>query len=177
MRVNIDLSINDYDRNLFVTRKLVVEIKDHEGPPHIVLKVLAYAMHYAEGLVIEPRFEGRYDPDLLLRNDDHSPALWIECGQVRVAKLDKLSFRYPDAQLVVVKQTEREARELMQRCRGEVRRLSVIEFIGFNPGFCANVAGRLGGKNDWIAILSGADLQLVVEGATLETGIHRFRAV
>ncbi|MBK8207264.1 MAG: YaeQ family protein [Planctomycetes bacterium] len=176
-RLNVDLSVNDYDRELFAERRIVLELREGEGFQHILLKIIAMALFHHPRLQIEPTMDDddRYKPDLLIRSEDYRPEVWIECGQVRVQKLDKVTFRHYYARVVVIKRTEREARELLERCRGEVRRLEAIEFIGFDNGFIDRVADTLTGKNDVIAILSGKGMQLVVGGSTFETGIHRYR--
>jgi uncharacterized protein YaeQ len=176
MRLNVDLSINDYDRDLFAERRIVLELRDGESMQHIVLKILAMALFHDRHLLIEPRMDDgeRYAPDLLIRSEDGRPAVWIECGACRVQKLDKVTFRHYDARIVVIKRHEREARELLERCRGEVRRLQSVEFIGFDRGFVDRVADTLTGKNDVIAILSGGSMQLVVGGTTFESRVHRF---
>lgn len=173
----MDLSINDYDRELFAERRIVLETREGEGLPHIVLKILAMAMFHDPGLQVEPSMDDddRFKPDLLLRSGDFRPALWVECGQCRVQKLDKITFRHYDARVIMLKRTAREARELMERCRGEVRRLQAIEFIGFDSGFIENVATALTGKNDVVTVISGDSLQLVIGGTTYSTTIHRFR--
>jgi uncharacterized protein YaeQ len=178
VRLNVDLSINDYDRNLFAERKIVLETREGEGMPHIVLKVLAMALFHDPALQVEPTMddEDRYKPDLLVRADDYRPSLWVECGACRVQKLDKVTFRHYDARVVLIKRTAREAREIMERCKGEVRRLHAIEFIGFDNDFIENVADALTGKNDIVAVISETSLQLVVGGVTYSSKIHRFRS-
>jgi len=172
-RLNVDLSVNDYDRNLFETRKLVLELRENEGMGHIALKVLAMALYFDAKLQVEPAFEDeKYKPDLLLRGDDGRPALWIECGQCRVQKLDKVTFRHYDARVVMIRATEREARDIAARCAGEVRRLDAITFVGFDSGFVDALSDTLMGRNDIIAIISGGSLQVVAGGATLTTRIH-----
>ncbi|MBE7490384.1 MAG: YaeQ family protein [Planctomycetes bacterium] len=176
-RLNVDLSVNDYDRGLFETRKLVLELRENEGMRHLVLKILAMALYFDRKLQVEPGMdeEERYEPDLLLRGDDHRPLLWVECGQCRVQKLDKITFRHYDARVIMMKATEREANDIAQRCRGEVRRLSAIEFVGFDPGFVEALGETLTGRNDIITIISGHELQVVAGGTTLRSTIHRVR--
>ncbi|MCB9896282.1 MAG: YaeQ family protein [Planctomycetes bacterium] len=176
MRINVDLSVNDYDRELFAERRIVLETREGEGLPHIVLKILSMALFHDPGLQVEPSMDAddRYKPDLLIRAEDYRPKLWVECGACRVQKLDKVTFKHYDAKVVMIKRTAREAREIMERCKGEVRRLHAIEFIGFDNGFVDTVADALTGKNDVVAIISGTSLQLVVDGTTFSTQIHRF---
>lgn len=173
MRITVDLSVNDYERELFAERKLVVEMREGETPVHIALKILALALYFDRGLVVEPSFEELYQPDLMLRAEDGRPALWIECGQVRVAKLDKISFRHPETRFVVVKQTAREAENLLARCRGEVRRLRAIEFLGFEPGFCTQLGECFAGRTDVVVISTRGDVQVVANGRTLASKITR----
>ncbi|MCC6573137.1 MAG: YaeQ family protein [Planctomycetes bacterium] len=176
MRLTVDLSINDYDRELFAERKLVFEQREGEGLVHVMLKVLALALYYEPKLQVEPTFEDEYKPDLLLRQDDYRPALWIECGAVSTRKLDKITFRYYTARFAVVKQTGREAAELAERCKGEVRRLDKIEFVGFEKDFCLRVAERLSGRNDVIVIRSGKSVQVVIGGVTESSELFRIEA-
>lgn len=176
MRLNVDLSVNDYDRELFAERRIVLETRPGEGTPHVALKIIAMALFHDPGLQIEPGMDDgdRYKPDLLVRQDDYRPKLWIECGQCRVEKLDKITFKHYDARVVLLKRTEREAREILERCSGRVRRLHAIEFLGFDNGFVESIASALTGKNDVIAVVSGASLQLVVGGETYSSAIYRF---
>ncbi|MCA8915458.1 MAG: YaeQ family protein [Planctomycetes bacterium] len=178
MRINVDLSVNDYDRELFAERRIVLETREGEGLPHIVLKILSMAMFHDVALQVEPTMDDddRYKPDLLIRAEDYRPKLWVECGACRVQKLDKVTFKHYDANVVMLKRTAREAREIMERCRGEVRRIQAIEFIGFDNGFVDLVANVLTGKNDVVAIISGDALQLVIDGTTHSTTIHRFKS-
>lgn len=178
MRINVDLSINDYDRELFAERRIVLETRAGESLVHIVLKILGMALFHDPRLQVEPTMddEDRYKPDLLLRQEDYRPALWIECGQCRVQKLDKVTFRHYDAKVIMLKRSAREAREIMERCKGEVRRIHAIEFIGFDNDFVENVVDALTGKNDIVAIISGTSLQMVVDGETYSTTIHRYQA-
>jgi uncharacterized protein YaeQ len=175
LRINVDLSVNDYDRELFAERRIVLETRQGEGLPHIVLKILAMALFHDPGLQVEPNMDDdRYKPDLLIRAEDYRPKLWVECGACRVQKLDKVTFKHYDARVVMIKRTAREAREIMERCKGEVRRLHAIEFTGFDNNFVDTVADALTGKNDIVAVISGDSLQLVVDGTTYSSVIHRF---
>ncbi|MDC1143169.1 YaeQ family protein [Planctomycetota bacterium] len=176
MRMNIDLSVNDYDRDLFETRKLIFEMRDGESPVHIALKLVSLALYFDQDMQVEPPMnaDDRYKPDLLTRFDDWRPKLWVECGQCRVQKLDKITFRYYDAAFVMVKRTAREAREIKARCESVVRRLDAISFVGFDNDFIDSIGKRLMGKNDFIAIVSGDDLDVVIAGDTLTTKIHKF---
>jgi uncharacterized protein YaeQ len=177
-RLNVDISINDYERELFTERRTVLELREGEAMPHIVLKILGMALFHHPELLVEPTMgdDDRYKPDLLIRAEDYRPRLWVECGQCRVQKLDKVAFRHYDAKVVMLKRTVREAREVLERCKGVVRRLDAIEFIGFDSGFVDQIAAALTGRNDIIVIISDGVMQVRVGNTTAESKIHRLHA-
>ena len=173
MRLTVDLSVNDYDRNLFAERKLVFEQREGEGLVHVMLKVLAFALYFDPRLVVEPTFEDEYKPDLLVRADDYRPELWVECGAVSVRKLDKISFRYYTSRFAVVKQQQREIVDLYERCQGEVRRLEAISFVAFDANYCLRLAELLSGRNDVVVVIYGDTIQVVIGGVTESSKLYR----
>ena len=174
MRQGFDVSINDYNRNLFTVFKTVLEQKDGESPAHVLLKVLAATLYYDPGIVIEPNdVDPQYRPDLLIRRIDGFPATWIECGNVRTVKLDKLTSRYVDAQVVVVKKIAREIRDLKERCEKDVRRPYNLTYVAFDKDFVDRAASHVMGRNDCTAIISDNTLQFLMNGFDATTPLHR----
>ncbi|MCA8938347.1 MAG: YaeQ family protein [Planctomycetes bacterium] len=174
MRQNFDVSINDYNRELFTEHKTVIEQREGESPTHLMLKILALALYFEPKILIEPSdVDPTFKPDLLVRAIDGFPKLWIECGQVKTAKLDKLTNRYRDAKFVVVKRLEREIRDLCGRCEKEVRNPWILEYVGFDNDFVESVARNIHGRNDLTAILSGDDLTVVINGFEYNSKVHR----
>jgi len=175
MRQGFDLSINDYNRELFTVAKTVIEQKEGESPVHIMLKMMAWALFYEPNLLIEPSdVDPQYKPDLLLKGVDGFPQLWIECGQVKTAKLDKLTSRYPDAYFVVLKLAERNARDIFERCIKEVRRPYNLRHIGFDPHFIEDCARHVTGKNDCTLIRSDNEIQFLINGFDATSELHWF---
>lgn len=176
MRQNFDVSINDYNRELFTSFKTVLEMREGESPVHVLMKVLGATIYYEPGMLIEPAdVDPQYRPDVLLRHGDGRPRLWIECGQVRTVKLDKLTSRYTDTQFVVVKKSAREAAMLLERCEKEVRRPTPIEYLGFDSGFAENCAAQVMGRNDCTAIISDQTLQFIINGNQYDSKLHLYR--
>lgn len=174
MRQNFDVSINDYNRELFTVFKTVLEQKDGESASHVLLKVLAATLYYEPGIVIEPNdVDPQYRPDLLIKRVDGFPATWIECGNVRTVKIDKLTSRYVDAQVVVVKRLAREVNDLRERCEKEVRRPYNLTYVGFDKDFVDNAANHVMGRNDCTAIISDDTLQFIINGHDTTSHLHR----
>jgi len=176
MRQNFDISINDYNRDLFTSFKTVLDMKDGESPAHVLLKAVAAALFYQPGIMIEPVGDDpQYRPDLLVNATDGRPEIWVECGQVRTVKLDKLTSRYGETRFIVVKKTKREAHDIFGRAEKEIRRHQNIEYVGFDGTFIDSAANHVMGKNDCIAIISDQSLQFIINGADFETQVHTFR--
>jgi uncharacterized protein YaeQ len=176
MRQNFDISINDYNRDLFTAFKTVLDMREGESPAHVLLKAVAAALFFQPGIQIEPVGDDpQYRPDLLVTAEDGRPSLWIECGQVRTVKLDKLTSRYGETQFIVVKKTRREANDIFGRAEKEVRRFQNLSYVGFDPNFIDTAANNVMGKNDCIAIISDATLQFIINGAEYSTQVHTFR--
>lgn len=166
MRMGFDISLNNFDRELYTTFKLVIEQRENESSEHILLKVLAACLFWQPGIEIEPpEVDPTYRPDVLLRGDDGGPKIWIECGQVRTVKLDKLVSRYPQLQLVVVKRIQREVDDLFERCVKDVRRPYNLEYRAFGPHFIDRLATSVMGKNECTVLVSGGNLQVILNGA------------
>lgn len=175
MRQGFDLSINDYNRDLFTIAKTVLEQKEGESSVHITLKVLAWGLFYEPELLIEPTdVDPQYKPDLLLKKLDGFPKLWIECGQVKTAKLDKLTSRYPDAQFIAIKFSERHARDLRERCIKDVRRPSNLRHLGFDAGFVESCARHVMGKNQCTIIRSDDTVQFLINGFDASSNLYWF---
>jgi hypothetical protein len=90
-------------------RKVVLVKRAGESARHVLLKAIVFGLYVAAypEIVVEPRFAGRYRPDLLQLGDDGVPLLWGECGTTAHEKLAFLARAYPSTHLVVAKQAAR----------------------------------------------------------------------
>ncbi len=92
------------------SRRLILRRGRVESKLHIILKILAYLYFWEEELVIEPLIRvNRYRPDLVSWRESEIPTklekipdLWIECKQVKIKKLSKLSRTLPLSKIVWV---------------------------------------------------------------------------
>lgn len=174
MRQNFDISINDYNRELFTEHKTVVEQKEDESATHILLKILGLILCYDSAILVEPSdIDPTFKPDLLIKKIDGFPHIWIECGQVKTSKLDKLTHNYRDTTFYVVKRLEREIINLKLRCDKAVRNPWRLYYLAFDDGFVENLARNISGRNDCTTIISGNDLTFIINGFEYRTKIHR----
>ena len=174
MRQFFDLSINDYNRELFTEFKTVVEQREGESAVHMIMKVLAVGLVYQDGILIEPNgIDHQFKPDVLIRAVDGRPSFWVECGQVKTGKLDKLTNRYRDTDFLVVKRLEREIRDLKTRAEKDVRHPWRLEYLGFDPGFVESLAARVTGRNAMTLIRSDDQLTAILNDFSYESALYR----
>ncbi|MFX1506877.1 MAG: hypothetical protein ACFFDC_12305 [Promethearchaeota archaeon] len=106
------LSIRIFWRS-FVTaeeesRRIILRKGRMESKLHIILKILAYCYFWDRNLVIEPFTRvNRFRPDLIAWTKSEIPTeekpipdLWIECKQVKLKKLERLSRILPFTQII-----------------------------------------------------------------------------
>ncbi|MHA2504213.1 MAG: hypothetical protein ACXAE3_15245 [Candidatus Kariarchaeaceae archaeon] len=120
-------------------RRLVLRKGPQETHLHILLKVLAYLFFWNRDLTIEPSFRHHgYRPDLLAMRPHPDPKivedeidLWVECKQVKLAKLDDL-VRYCNAPIYWFHTLRHLKRAVLPRSLKKFKRLSKVVMIGIS---------------------------------------------
>ena len=113
--------------------KLLLVARPEEKLDHLALKLAAYLMFLKDQPVVEPSSDhpSLYDydlrPDILAVDEGGDIRLWIECGEVSLNKLDKVSRRLTRARVVVLKATAAQARRLRETLNDEVRNGDKVE--------------------------------------------------
>lgn len=136
--------------------KIIVGQRDTETTAEVLLKFLAYLLFYRDRLQLEPRLHDEnlpYQPDLVQFDYTLRAALWVECGDCPVQKLDRLAVKVPEAEIWVVRRSWAEAEELLrQMARQELRR-NRYHVIGLDPDMFAEVEGLMHARNEvcWVA--------------------------
>lgn len=174
MKIRCDLHVNGS------SRKLILVPGPNEKPEHLALKLCAYLLFWDEQPLVEassrhPALQGQeFVPDLMALDDDGSIRLWLECGQVTLHKLEKLTRRLPVSRIVVMKGSEPEALRLRQDLRERLDRQKKIEILAW-PGheFKAWLAALLE-KTEVYGEGGGLLLNVVVNEHPLAAEFKRF---
>lgn len=99
-------------------RKVILASQENETPEHLALKLAAFVIFFNSNPLMDvslkhPALAGQeFRPDLLALNESGEIKLWVECGTVTSHKLDKLTRRYRNGRIVVLKETLHEAETL-----------------------------------------------------------------
>ncbi len=174
MKMSFQIAVNDYNQELFVQVKKVLEQREGESPEHIILKMLAAALYYEPDIAIEPHgIDQKYKPDLCVENEAGQPKIWVECGKLKPEKLVKLTRRYRETTFLVVKQTLQETQAIANSISKDVHKRARIYYQSFSEHFIAQVAQELCGKNDWVVTISDNQLELYTGTKSFSTTLYQ----
>ena len=166
--------------------KIVLESRASESPRHIVLKVLGYLLFRDSTntlpLRIEPTDLGqRHRPDLLASEPiTDKPLLWIDCGQIETKRLARIAAANHGARIIVIKQSEREAKLYAEAARRDLPVLGAgtaqfVGYLGFDEGFAMRVVALLRGANTLCLIPNTDDrLGMTWNDEPIETQLHTY---
>lgn len=131
--------------------KLLIGQDETETASHVLLKLLAYLLFYRERLQREVNLHIDsipFVPDLVQLDYSMRPALWVECGDCGVAKLNKLAVKIPDAELWVVKQSIEETEILMRAMEKAELRRNRYHIVSFDAELFQELCGLLLHRNE-----------------------------
>lgn len=123
-KFNFDLRSDDWQRKL--PEKIIIGRSDLETDENVVLKLLAYVLLFRERLQISPQLHNEnipFIPGVVQLDYQLNPALWVECNDCTVQKLDKLAVKVHDAEIWVMNRTPEVMAQLVrQMIHAKVRR-------------------------------------------------------
>jgi hypothetical protein len=116
-----------------IASKLYLVPRPEEKMDHLALKLAAYAMFLPQEPIVDPSAEhpalADYDvrPDLLTLDEGGHIKMWVECGEVSLNKLDKITRRLHSARIVVIKALPRQAHKLRTAVVEQIRKPERVE--------------------------------------------------
>lgn len=157
--------------------KIVVSQSQNETLDHVLLKALAFVIFHCDRLRMEVDLElpgVQFVPDLVAVGLDGRPELWIECGEVSLHKLEKLTLKLHDCDLWVVKRTAGEVAKTLESARREIKRLRRLRLLTFDPGFLPEILANARGSNSihLVKLVPGELMQLVFNDLWFETALR-----
>lgn len=161
--------------------KVIIGQRETETAAQVLLKLLGYLLLHRERLQIEPPLHDDnipYLPDLVQFDYTLRAALWVECGECGVDKLDRLAVKVPEAELWVFKRSPAEAEHLLRlMARHELRR-GRYRVVGFDAAMFAELEALLRPRNEvfWVVgTLDPPNLQLDFNGLWFDAPFRLWR--
>jgi len=131
--------------------KLVFGRKDIDTENHSLLKMLGYLLFFRDRLEVECNDHLEmipFTPDLIQLDYELRPALWIECGECDMKKLDRLAVKVPEAEIWVLKPSKKEVDLLILGMQKAGLRKNRYHLIAFDPEMLEELKGLLLSRND-----------------------------
>lgn len=151
MNAKYSFRFRSEERRRELPNKLIIAQNEPETTAHVLLKLLAYMLFYRDRLQMETSLHLdniSYVPDLIQLDYTLRPALWVECGECGVAKIDKLAVKVPEAEIWIVKKSLTEAQNLVRGMeRGDLRR-NRYGIIAFDSDLFQELEGMIQNRND-----------------------------
>lgn len=168
-----EIELSDLDRGVYDTLELRVARHPSEAPPFLLTRVLAYALHTAEGIAFSSG--GLSDPDepaVMVRDLTGTVTTWIEVGQPSAERLHRATRQCPE----VFVYTYRDPALLLQKLEGErIHKQEAIEVVAVPPAFLDEVEPTLERRSRWTLVRQEDALFLTSGERTFEAHLERHR--
>jgi uncharacterized protein YaeQ len=131
--------------------RLIIAQHETETIAHVALKLLAHLYFARERLQLETNLHDDsipFIPDLVQLDYELRPALWVECGECSVAKLNKLAVKAPEAELWIVKKSPADAEHLLRAMEREELRRNRYSLLVLDPDAFQEVCAALRPRNE-----------------------------
>ncbi len=115
------------------TGRLVLVPKPEEKIDHLALKLAAFTMFLPFHPIVDPSSNHSallgmdIKPDVFFLKESGEIDTWIECGEVSINKVDKLTRRLTGTRIIVLKSTLAQARRLRDSLDDEIRHGQRVE--------------------------------------------------
>jgi uncharacterized protein YaeQ len=127
MKIRAELHLGNY------SGKVILAGRPEETAEHLALKLAAVAMFLPGDPIVDPSpdhpaldgYEVR--PDVCVLDDGGQIKAWIECGEVSINKIDKISRRLTGARIVVLKSQRHQALKMRAVLQDQIRQGDRVE--------------------------------------------------
>ena len=169
---NFTIGLSDVDRAVYETLSLKAARHPSETAEHLVTRVLAYCLEYAEGIAFSRGISDPDEPALSVRDLTGTLKAWIDIGSPDAARLHKAGKSAPR----VAVYTHKDPAQLLRQLQGEkIHRPGALELYSFDRTLIAEFVRRLERRMQIDLSVTDRHLFLSIGEATLSGAVDRFR--
>ena len=161
-RIRAEMRVNDGERTL------TLACAENETPEHLAMKLAAYISLWDEDVALDPSLKlpalagQEFRPALLGLDAAGQAALWGECGNTAMHKLGKVLRRWPDARVVLFKDSEVKGQNMRRDVDKELPSPGRVEIYCWPGTGFRDWMGLLGEKTEVYGEAKGVGFNLVV---------------
>ena len=169
-----DLAVSDVDRGVYEAIDLRVARHPSEAVPHMLARLLAYALCWEPGIELGPGLAEADEPAVRVRDGYGNVTKWIDVGTPSAERLHRASKAVGRVSVYTHHDPELLRREA---ARSRIHRVERIEVFALAPRFLDALGAHV--ERHTKLELTATEGQLYVEagGETLETTVERVQLV
>jgi uncharacterized protein YaeQ len=166
------IELADSDRGVYLPLDLRVARHPSETEEHLLTRVLAYCLEYAEGISFSNGLSDPDQPAISIRDLTGVLRVWVDVGAPDAARLHRAAKL---AQRVAV-YTHKDAEQLAARLRTEkIHRAEALELYAVDRDWLAALAAKLARRMEFALTVADRDIYLSLGAETLTCSIERLQ--
>jgi len=163
------LQIADMDRNVFADVELRVARQPSETAEFMLVRLLAYALEYEDGIALTEGVAAVDQPAVWVRDLTGRITAWIEVGAPDPERLHRGSKQADRCALY----THRDPAPLLAHYAGhKIHRAAELPIYAFDRGFIADAAPRLTRRSALALSVTERTLYLDIDGHSMSTAVE-----
>jgi uncharacterized protein YaeQ len=167
---NFTIGLSDVDRAVYETLALKVARHPSETEEHLLTRVLAYCLEYAEGIGFSRGISSPDEPALSVRDLTGALKVWIDIGSPDAARLHKAA----KAARRVAVYTHKDPAQIQRQLAGErIHRSEALELYAIDRELIVGLVQRLERRMQFDLSVTDRHLFLSVGDATLSGDVTR----
>jgi uncharacterized protein YaeQ len=165
-----DIQLADADRGVYETLALRVARHPSETEEHLVTRVLAYCLEYADGIGFSSGLADPEEPALSVRDLTGAVRIWIDIGAPDAARMHKAG----KAAARVVVYTHKDPATVLRQWSGErIYRAAELELYSLDRALVAALVARLQRRMAFALSVTGGQLYVTIEDELIEGTVER----
>ena len=166
------IQLSDVDRAVHEALALKVARHPSETAEHLLTRVLAYCLEYAEGIAFSRGISDPDEPALAVRDLTGALKVWIDIGSSDAARLHKAAKAAPR----VAVYTHKDPAQLRQQLAGErIHRAEALELHAIDRELIAGLVQRLERRTAFDLSVTDRHLFISIGHDTLSGAVDRVR--
>jgi len=164
------IQLSDVDRAVYEALALKVARHPSENEEHLLTRVLAYCLEFAEGLAFSRGISSPDEPALSVRDLTGALKVWIDIGSPDAARLHRAAKAAPR----VAVYTHKDPAQLRQQLAGEkIHRAEALELYAIDRDVIAGLVKRLERRMNFDLSVTDRHLFISVGNDTLSGDVAR----
>ena len=167
-RFRIDLS--DVDRSLYQTLEFRAAMHPSESLPFFVIRILAYALNFRDGLEFSPGISAPDEPAIRVTGLTGGLDLWIDIGNPTTKRIHKASKSAKEVRIYTHKDAQMLAKELIEE---KVHKVEEIGLYSLDQRFLNALGATLNRDNHWELTCNEGQLYAGVGKESFESRLEK----